>query len=59
MAAANLTTVNYAGSPEQWNNIKIANHNDELLNATRHYYSSNASTVLLRRKQHLPLHRHA
>lgn len=40
-----LTTVNYAGSPEQWNNIKIANHNDELLNATRYYYSSNASTV--------------
>ena len=42
---SDLTTVNYAGSPEQWNNIKIANHNDELLNATRHYYSSNASTV--------------
>ena len=38
---SDLTTVNYAGSPEQWNNIKIANHNDELLNATRHYYSSN------------------
>lgn len=42
---SDLTTVNYAGSPEQWNNIKIANHNDELLNATRHYYSSNPSTV--------------
>ena len=28
---SDLTTVNYAGSPEQWNNIKIANHNDELL----------------------------
>lgn len=42
---SDLTTVNYADSPEQWNNIKIANHNDELLNATRHYYSSNASTV--------------
>lgn len=42
---SDLTTVNYAGSPEQWNNIKIANHNDELLNATKHYYSSNASTV--------------
>ena len=42
---SDLTTVNYAGSPEQWNNIKIANHNDELLNATSHYYSSNASTV--------------
>lgn len=38
--SVNLTDVYYAGSEEEWNNISIGSNNDNLLNATIHFNST-------------------
>ena len=38
-----ISTVNYGGSAEQWNNIKIISGNDKLQQAKKFNYNSNVS----------------
>ncbi len=38
---SNLTSVYYHGTAEEWNGIEIDDYNDDLLSATRYYYSAN------------------
>ena len=40
-----LKTVYYGGSESEWDSINIGAYNNELLNATRYYYSETAPTI--------------
>ena len=43
-ACSSLSAVYYGGTPEEWEKIRISELDDELLSATRYYYSEKQPT---------------